>query len=56
MLFTTDLSHEYYEVASNFNYSPQDLKDLILKSIDFIFETNEDFRNELRNNINKFNI
>ena len=54
MLFTTDLSQEYYEVCSNFHLSQEEIKNTVLRSIDFIFETDEDFRNKLREKINKF--
>jgi adenosine deaminase len=54
MLFTTDLSQEYYEVCSNFGLSIQDLKQMILRTIDFIFDNDENFRNELRNKLSNF--
>jgi adenosine deaminase len=54
MLFTTDLSQEYYEVCSNFGLSIEDLKQMIMRTIDFIFDTDENLRNKLRKKLCNF--
>jgi adenosine deaminase len=56
MLFGTDISQEYFEVVQNFHLTKEDLKDLISRSIDFIFEKDEQFRDKLRNKIKSFKI
>jgi adenosine deaminase len=54
MLFTTDLSQEYFEVASNFGLTCEDLKQTVLRTIEFIFDTNEELRTRLRNKLKNF--
>ena len=56
MLFNTDLSQEYFEVALNFDIRKEELKQIVFNTIDFIFESNEDFRNNLKNKVEIFNI
>jgi len=56
MLFNTDLSQEYLEIALNFQINGEEMKQIILKTIDFIFESDEVFRNNLRTKINNFSI
>ena len=51
MLFNTDISQEYYEVAINFNLKMNDLLKIVLNTIDFIFEDNEEFKENLRKKI-----
>jgi adenosine deaminase len=54
MLFNSDLMQEYFEVASNFKMSKKDIKEIILRTIDFIFEKDENFREQLRNNMKNY--
>lgn len=54
MLFNSDLSQEYFEVASHFKLSKQDVKNMILRSIDFIFEKDENFRQQLRDKLKNY--
>jgi adenosine deaminase len=55
MLIQSDLSQEYYEIASNFKMTVEDLKNMLLRSIDFIFEKDEEVRERLREKIRSFN-
>ena len=54
MLVLTDISQEYFEVASNFGMTIKDLKNIIIKTIDTIFEKDENVRNKLREKINNY--
>ena len=54
MLFDTDLSREYFEVASNFDIGKEEMKQTVLNTVNFIFESNEEFRNGLRKQIKSF--
>lgn len=56
MLFITDLSQEYFEAAVNFGMSGEEMKQMVLRAVDFIFEKNEEFRNNLKNKIKAFNV
>jgi len=54
MLFNSDLLQEYFEVASHFHLTKQDIKEMLLRSTDFIFEKDEDFRQQLRNKLKNY--
>ena len=54
MLVLTDISQEYFEVGSNFGISLKELKNIILRGIDFIFEKDETIRGKLREKINNY--
>lgn len=56
MLFNTDLTHEYYEVAANFEISKEELKQTVLNTVDYIFESDEEFRDGLKKKIQEFRI
>lgn len=51
MLILSDISQEYFEIGSAFNLSLSDMKNIILNSIQFIFETNEDVRQNIREKV-----
>jgi adenosine deaminase len=56
MLFDTDLSEEYFLIFSNFNFSVNEIKEILLKNVEFIFETDSQVRTELKDIIiNHFN-
>ena len=50
----TDISQEYFEVASNFGLTLADLKSFVLNSINHIFETDEHVRQTLRDKVEAF--
>lgn len=54
MLFNSDLMQEYYEVAVNFEMKEKEVKEMILRTIGFIFEENEEFREKLRMKLKNF--
>ena len=54
-LLFTDISQEYYEVGLSFNLGINDLKNLIMRTIDFIFDKDEELHNKLKNILNNFN-
>lgn len=54
MLFNSDIMQEYFEVASNFKMTKEQLKNMILKTIDFIFETDEDFKQSIRDKLRNY--
>ena len=54
MLVLTDISQEYFEVASNFGLTLADLKSFVLNSINHIFETDEHVRQTLRDKVEAF--
>ncbi len=54
MLFTTDLSQEYFEVASNFEMECEEVRDMVLRTVEFIFEKDETVRDELRKRISSY--
>lgn len=56
MLFLSDISQEYFEVAEAFKISIKELKEIVYNSIDFIFESNEEIRNKLRNKLEHYYI
>lgn len=54
MLLLTDISQEYYEIASNFNMTIDTLKTLIVKGIDSIFEKDETIKNKLKQIVSEY--
>jgi len=54
-LIFTDISQEYYEIGLSFNLGLNELKNIILNEINFIFDKDEDFYNKLKNILNNFN-
>ena len=55
-LLLTDISQEYYEVGLSFKMGINDLKNIILNGIEFIFDKDKELRDKLKNILNKFNI
>jgi adenosine deaminase len=55
MLIQSDLSQEYFEVAQTFKLTVEELKNMLLRTIDFIFEKDETIRESLRQKIRNFN-
>lgn len=56
MLFTTDMTNEYFELVQAFNLTGEELKTLISNSIDHIFEQDESFKKALKEKINNYKI
>jgi adenosine deaminase len=54
MLIQSDLSQEYFEVAQAFKLTTEDLKNMLLRTVDFIFERDENIRESLRDKIRNF--
>ena len=54
-LIFTDISQEYYEVGLSFNLGINDFKNLLMKTIDYIFDKNEELHNDLKNILNNYN-
>ena len=54
-LIFTDISQEYYEIGLSFNLGIKDFKNLITKTIDFIFDKDEELHNKLKNILNNYN-
>ena len=54
MLFNSDLLQEYYEVASHFKMAKQDVKNMLMRTIDFIFEKDENFKQQLRDKLKNY--
>lgn len=54
-LIFTDISQEYYEIGLSFNLGINDLKNIIINSIDFIFDKDEELHNKLKNILNNYN-
>ncbi len=54
MLFNSDLMQEYFEVASHFKLSKRDVKDMLMRSINFIFDKDENFRQQLRDKLRNY--
>lgn len=54
MLFNSDLTQEYFEVASHFKLKQEEIKNIIVKSVDFIFEKDENFKQQLRDKLRNF--
>ncbi len=52
MLVLSDISQEYYEVGVNFNLNIKNLKEIVLNTIDYIFDDN--VKEELKDKLNKF--
>ena len=52
MLVLSDLSQEYYEVGVNFNLNIKNLKEIVLNTIDNIFDDN--VKEELKEKLNKY--
>ena len=55
-LLLTDISQEYYEIGLSFKMGINELKNIILNEIEYIFDKDKDLRDRLRNILNKFNI
>ena len=53
-LIFTDISQEYYEIGLSFNLGINDFKNLISKTIDSLFDKDEELHNKLKNNLNNF--
>ena len=53
-LLMTDISQEYYEIGINFNLGISQLKDIIINSINFIFENDEKIKNDLKATVERF--
>ncbi len=53
LLFNTDITQECLEICLAFDLSVKDLKAIYLSTVDFIFETDEKFRENLREKIRK---
>ena len=54
MLILSDVSQEYYEVSVNFKWDVNDVKNILLNTIDHIFEKDNDIKNQLREKVNNF--
>ena len=54
-LIFTDISQEYYEIGISFNLGLNELKNIILNEINFIFDKDEELHNKLKNILNNFN-
>lgn len=54
MIFCTDIAQEYFEVCHNFGIDKEEIKKIVLNTINFIFDENEEVRNELRQKIINF--
>ena len=53
-LLMTDISQEYYEIGINFKLGIRQLKDIIINSVNFIFENDEKIKNELKSTVERF--
>ena len=54
MLILSDVSQEYYEVSVNFKWDVNDVKNILLNTIEHIFEKDNDIKNQLREKVNNF--
>ena len=54
MLILSDISQEYYEIGVNFKLNVEDIKNILLNTIDNIFEKDEEIRNKLKDKVNTF--
>ena len=54
MLILSDISQEYYEIGVNFKLNVEDIKNILLNTIDNIFEKDEEIRNKLKDKVNNF--
>ena len=54
VLFSTNLSMELFEFANGFKVTPQQLKQMLIKSVDAIFD--ESIKDEIRERINAFRV
>ena len=54
MILSTNISQEYFEIAMAHNLEKEDLVNIIENTINFIFETDESVREDLRNQIKRF--
>ena len=54
MLILSDISQEYYEIGVNFKLNVEDIKNILLNTIDNIFEKDEEVRNKLKDKVKNF--
>ena len=54
MLILSDVSQEYYEVSVNFKWDVNEVKNILLNTIEHIFEKDNDIKNQLREKVNNF--